>query len=60
MYLDDVSVGGSVDNVLHDLDIIKEAESLGLTLNTSKYKVICHDDTVCVCGGGGQLSQVQR
>ena len=28
MYLDDVSLGGSVEDVLHDLDIIKAAEEL--------------------------------
>ena len=31
MYLDDVSLGGSVEDVLHDLDIIKAAEELGLS-----------------------------
>ena len=31
MYLDDVSViSGSFEDVLHDLDVIKEADSLGL------------------------------
>ena len=36
MYLDDVLLGGSVEDVLHDLDIIKAAEELGLSLNNSK------------------------
>ena len=30
MYLDDMSVNGSFEDVLHDLDVIKEADSLGL------------------------------
>ena len=46
MYLDDVSVGGSMDDVLHDLDVIKAGENLGLFLNCSKCEVICHDVTV--------------
>ena len=29
MYLDDVSVGGSMDDVLHDLDVIKADENRG-------------------------------
>ena len=46
MYLDDVSVGGSMDDGLHDLDMIKASENLGLFLNCSKCEVICNDDTV--------------
>ena len=46
MYLDDVSVEGSMNDVLHDLDVIKAGENLGLFLNCSKCEVICHDDTV--------------
>ena len=45
MYLDDVSLGGSVEDVLHDLDIIKAAEELGLSLNNSKSEIICHNAT---------------
>ena len=45
LYLDDVSVGGPVEDVLHDLDIIKSAEELGLSLNNSKSEIICHDVT---------------
>ena len=36
MYLDEVSVGDSMDDVLHDLDVIKAGENLGLFLNCSK------------------------
>ena len=46
MYLDDVSVGGPMDDVLHDLDVIKPAENLGLFFNYSKCEVICHNDAV--------------
>ena len=43
MYLDDVSVGGSAEDVLHDLDVIKAAEELGLFLNNNKSEIICKD-----------------
>ena len=33
MYLDDVTVGGCVEDVIHDLNIIKSGEDLGLFLN---------------------------
>ena len=33
MYLDDVTVGGTVEDVLRDLEVIREADVLGLTLN---------------------------
>lgn len=46
MYMDDVSVGGSVEDALHDLDVIKDAESLGLSLNPVKCEVICHNHMV--------------
>ena len=53
MYLDDVSVGGSFEDVLHDLDVIKEADSLGSTLNTEIIRMI-------LCGGTSLwLSQAQ-
>ncbi len=32
MYIDDVSVGGSMENVFHDLEIGRAAECLGLFL----------------------------
>ena len=28
MYLDDVTIGGAVDNILHDLEVVKEAKTL--------------------------------
>jgi len=46
MYSNDLPVGGSDDDVLHDLNTIKEAESLNLTLNTFKRENNCRDDTV--------------
>ena len=38
MYLDHVSVGGSAEDVLHDLDVIKAAEELRLFLKTTNQR----------------------
>ena len=46
MYMDDVSVGGTVEDVLHDLEIVRAAECLGLSLNPAKCEVICKDHTL--------------
>ncbi len=46
MYLDDISLGGSCEDILHDLDVIKDAEKLGLFLNNSKSEIICHDHSI--------------
>ena len=46
MYFEHVSVGGSMDDMLHYLDVIKVGENLSLFLNSSKCEVICNDDTV--------------
>ena len=43
MYLDHVSVGGSAEDMLHDLDIIKAAKELGLFFNNNKSEIICND-----------------
>ena len=46
MYLDDVSLGDPLDDILHDLNVIMEAEKLGLFLNNSKLEIICVDAVV--------------
>ena len=46
MYLDDVTIGGAVEDILHDLGVIKDAEFLGLSLNNQKSEIICVDATV--------------
>ena len=38
MYLDHVSVGGSAEDVLHDLDVIKAAEELGTTITVMMHQ----------------------
>ena len=43
-YLDDCSLGGSMEDVLHDLNIVEcEGAELGLHLNYQKSEVICVD-----------------
>ena len=44
-YLDDVTMGGSCADVLQDLAVVKEAEGIGLILNSSKCEVITWDHT---------------
>ena len=46
MYLDDVTIGGDIENILHDLNVIKKAKVLGLSLNNEKSEIICKDATV--------------
>ena len=46
MYLDDVSLGGPLNDILHDINFIKATEKLGLFLNNSKSELICVDATV--------------
>ena len=46
MYLDKVSVGWDVEDILHNLNIIKITEVLGLSLNKQKSEIICLDPTV--------------
>ena len=43
MCLDDVSIGGALENIFHDLNVIKDAQILGLTLNNEKSEIICKD-----------------
>jgi len=46
MYLDDVTVGGAMEDILHDLTVIKNLEKMGLTLNNSKSEIICEDTPI--------------
>ena len=42
MYLDDVTIGSNLEDILHDLNVIKEAEVLGLTLSNDKSEIRDH------------------
>ena len=46
MYLDDVMISGAMEDILHDLSVIKEAEEIDLTLNYAKSEIICNNATV--------------
>ena len=44
LYLDDITLGGSLDQIKHDLRVIEEESSaLGLDLNPEKSEIICSD-----------------
>ena len=46
-YLDDGTVGGAVDDIKHDLEMVeREGAALGLQLNQRKSEVICSDTAV--------------
>ena len=46
-YLDDGLIGGSVDDILHDINLVQEvAEGLGLHLNLQKSELICISATI--------------
>ena len=46
-YLDDGTLGGSEDNILHDLEVIKNAaDELGLMLNMQKCELITCSSTI--------------
>ena len=43
-YLDDGSIGSSVEDVLHDFRVVEDlASDLGLSLNRKKTKLICDE-----------------
>ena len=45
LYLDDVTLGGSVEDLKHDLEVVMQVgESIGLSLNSGKSEVICGND----------------
>ena len=47
-YLDDGTLGGPFQDVLHDLRLVEEeASSLGLQLNRSKSELVCDDADLC-------------
>ena len=47
LYLDDVTLGGNVEDLTHDLRVFQqEAAELGLRLNQRKSEIICNDSLV--------------
>ena len=47
-YLDDGTLGGKVDDLMHDLNVVeREGAEIGLQLNREKSEIVCaHPDTV--------------
>ena len=43
---DDMTIGGDLENILHNLSVMKKTKVLGLTLNNEKSEIICEDATV--------------
>ena len=41
MYLDDVSLGGSPEVILHDLEVVESFKEIGLVMNNQKSEIIC-------------------
>ena len=46
MFLDDVCLGSTTEDILQDLEVIESAEEIGLHLNNEKSEIICHDPVV--------------
>lgn len=42
-YLDDITIGGTPEAIMHDLEIIRSASEIGLCLNQQKSEIICED-----------------
>ena len=50
LYLDDVTLGGTMDEITDDLEVVfQEASDLGLSLNPCKSDIICPNDQVSAC-----------
>ena len=47
LYLDDATLAGNCQYLVHDIQVIREAVDLGLTLNAGKCEIISSDMTIC-------------
>ena len=48
LYVDNITIGGSLKKLLHDLQVIeKGSQDLGMTLNHYKSKIVCGEPTIC-------------
>ena len=56
MYLDDVSLGGSPEAILHDLEVVESFKEIGLVLNNQKSEIICTEPVTSgtILGGPGR------
>ena len=48
LYLDDVTLGGSCEDLIHDIQVMRDAANLGLTLNAGKCEIVSDDMTILV------------
>ena len=49
MFLDDVSLGGTTEDILQDLVVIESAKEIGLQLNNGKSEIIIRLQGVPSC-----------
>ena len=42
-YLDDITLGGPMEEILHDLEVIESFAEIGLILNNQKSEIICNN-----------------
>ena len=47
LYLDDATLAGNCQDIVHDIQVMREAVDLGLTLNAGKCEIISNDMTTC-------------
>ena len=47
LYLNDVTLSGDCQDLLHDIQVMRDAADLGLTLNPGKCEIISSDMTAC-------------
>ncbi len=47
IYLDDATLDGSCEDIIHDVQVMKDAEDIGLSLNGAKCEIVCDDMTSC-------------
>ena len=48
LYLDDVTLGGSCEDLIHDIQVMRDAADSGLTLNAGKCEI--ESDNMTICG----------
>ena len=64
LYLDDVTLGGSCEDLIHDIQVMRDAAALGLSLNVTKCEIVCNDnlscDTLLVALPDAQLVKVSQ
>ncbi len=47
IYLDDATLGESCEDLIHDIQVMKDVADIGLSLNAAKCEIVCDDMTSC-------------